>query len=57
MSATESEAAIERLASIRKDKGVEDFAKYAFLVLGILGWQQPEVLTFLLDRADERVAP
>lgn len=49
------EVAIERLAAIRKDKGAENFGAYAFLALGILGWQQPDVLTFLLDRADERI--
>lgn len=54
MSAAESEAAIERLATIRTEAGAEKFAAYAFLALGILGWQQPDVLNFLLDRADEK---
>lgn len=55
MSASESEVAIKRLAGKRRDLGAEDFGAYAFLVLGILGWQQPDVLAFLLDRADERI--
>lgn len=55
MSAAESEAAIERLAEKRRDLGAEDFAAYAFLVLGLLGWQEPQVLEFILDRADERM--
>lgn len=54
MSAPESEAALARLAAKREELGAEDFAAYAFLVLGLLGWQEPAVLTFLLDRADER---
>lgn len=55
MSAAESRAAIDRLAEKRKEHGAEDFGAYAFLMLGILGWHQPDVLTFLLDRADERL--
>ena len=55
MTAAESQAAVERLAHIRKDQGAEDFAAYAFLVLGLLGWQQPEVLHFLLDQADKKL--
>lgn len=55
MSAAESEAAISRLAETRQAMGPQDFAAYAFLVLGILGWQEPAVLNFILDRADERI--
>lgn len=55
MSAADSEAAVERLATIRKDMGGDNFAAFAFVVLGMLGWQAPEVLTFLLDRAEERL--
>ena len=52
MSATQSEAAIERLAKIRQEQGAEDFAAYAFLALSLLGWQAPDVLGFILDHAD-----
>lgn len=49
--------AIDRMVQKRLDLGVDDFAKYAVLVLGILGSTAPDVLTFLLDRADEKLAP
>ena len=55
MSAAQSRAAIDRLAATRADLGAEDFAAYAFLVLGILGHHAPDVLAFILDRADERI--
>ncbi len=57
MSAAQSEAVIERLAGIRQERGAEDFAAYAFLALGILGWQAPDVLGFILDRADALATP
>ena len=57
MRAADSEAAVERLAAKREELGADDFADYAFLTLGLLGWQAPEVLTFLLDRADAATAP
>lgn len=56
MSAAESKAVIARMAETREALGAEDFAAYAFLVLGILGWHAPDVLAFVLDRADERTA-
>lgn len=52
MSAVESEAAVARLAAKRAELGAEDFGAYAFLVLGLLAHQAPEVVTFVLDRAD-----
>ena len=52
MSAAESRAAVERVASIRKELGAEDFGVYAFLALGMLAHQAPEVVEFMLDRAD-----
>lgn len=55
MTAAQSEAAIERLAQIRQSQGAEDFAAYAFLVLGLLGWHAPEVLDFVLDQADQKI--
>jgi hypothetical protein len=55
MSGAASEAAISRIATKRRDLGAEDFGAYAFLVLSMLGWQEPAVLDFILDRADERI--
>lgn len=52
MSAVESRAVIERFAETRRELGAEDFAAYAFLALGILADQAPEVLSFVLDRTD-----
>lgn len=54
MSAAESRAVIDRLAAKRQALGAEDFAAYGFLVLGLLDHQAPDVLAFILDRADER---
>jgi hypothetical protein len=56
MSAADSKAAVDRLAAKRAEHGPEGFAAYAFLVLGILGYQTPEVLMFLLDQADRSLA-
>lgn len=55
MSAAESEAVIDRLATARKDMGAQDFAAYAFLTLGLLAWHAPDVVTFILDRADAQI--
>lgn len=55
MSANESRAAVARLASKRESLGAEDFGAYAFLVLGILAYEAPEVVQFVLDSADERM--
>ena len=52
MSAAESEAAVARVAAKRRECGAEDFGAYAFLVLGMLAHQAPEVVEFMLDRAD-----
>lgn len=56
MSAADSRAAIERVADKRAELGAQEFAAYAFLALGILGWSAPDVLAFVLDRTDERAA-
>ena len=46
MSATESEAAVDALAAKRREMGI---------ALGILGWNAPEVLEFVMQRADEQI--
>lgn len=56
MSAAESRAAVDRVAGKRQNLGAEDFAAYAFLVLGMLAYHAPEVVTFVMDRADEQMA-
>ena len=53
MSAAQTKAAVARVAGKRADLGAEDFGAYAFLVLGILAHQAPEVVEFVLDRADD----
>lgn len=55
MSAAASEAAVERVAAKRQELGAEDFAAYALLALGMLGYAEPDVLHFVLDRADEKL--
>lgn len=55
--ATDAKAAIDRLAEKRRELGWEDFAAYAFLALGTLGANAPDVLTFILDQADARTQP
>lgn len=55
MSAAQSEAAVERVAGKRRELGEGDFSAYAFLALGLLGWNAPGVLQFILDRADAAV--
>lgn len=55
MSAADSEAVIDRLAAAHKDMGAEDFAAYAFLTLGLLAWHAPDVVAFILDRADAQI--
>lgn len=55
MSAAESRAAVDRVASKRQELGAEDFGAYAFLVLGMLAYHAPEVVAFVMDRADERL--
>lgn len=57
MSAADSKAAMDRLATKRGEVGAEDFAPYAFLALGFLAWNAPEVLHFIFDRADEALTP
>lgn len=56
MSATESRAAVDRVAGRRQELGAEDFAAYAFLVLGMLAYHAPDVITFMMDRADEQLS-
>lgn len=53
MSAADSEAAVDRLAEYasRHDEPAER-AQHLFLALGILGWNAPDVLNFILDRAE-----
>lgn len=53
MTAAESRAAVDLVAAKRQELGAEDFAAYAFLVLGMLAYQAPEVVAFVMDRADE----
>lgn len=57
MSAADTRFAIDRVAAKRRELGAEDFGAYAFLVLGILAGQAPEVVEFVMDRADERTTP
>lgn len=57
MTLAESLVVVARLGSKRQELGAEDFGAYAFLALGILAYHAPDALTFLLDRADERLAP
>jgi hypothetical protein len=52
MSAAESKAAVDRVAAKRKELGAEAFGAYAFLALGGLAHQAPEVVQFVLDQAD-----
>ena len=54
MSAAQSEAVVDRLAAKHDALGAEEFAKYAFLAFSLLAFQAPEVVDFILDRADER---
>ena len=53
MSAADSAAAVTRVAEKRSELGAEDFGAYAFLALGLLAHQAPEVVQFILDRADD----
>ena len=55
MSAYESHSALDRLAAKREALGAEDFGAYAFLMLGLLAHQAPDVVQFVMDRADERL--
>ena len=55
MSADESKAAVERIAAKCKELGDEDFGTYAFLALGFLAWNAPDVLHFIFDRADAQL--
>lgn len=53
MSAVDSATAVARVGEKRAELGAEDFAAYAFLALGLLAHQAPEVVQFILDRADD----
>lgn len=55
MSAAQSRAAVDRVAAKRQDLGAEDFAAYAFLVLGMLAYHAPEVVAFVMDAADRQL--
>lgn len=48
-------SAVTRVATKRQELGVDDFSAYAFLALSLLAWQAPEVVEFILDRADEKL--
>jgi hypothetical protein len=56
VSAALSKAAVARVAAKREEHGAEGFGAYAFLVLGMLAHQAPEVVEFILDRADEAMS-
>lgn len=58
MSAADSEAAVHRLAEFAGlyDNPTER-AQHMFLALGILAWNAPEVLNFILDRATAAASP
>ena len=56
MSAAESEAAVDHVAAKRAELGAEDFGAYAFAVLGLLAYQAPEVVEFILDQTDQSLA-
>lgn len=51
MSAAESEAAIDRAVATYQAHG-DNGAAYLLVVLAILARHAPEVLTFVMDRAD-----
>ena len=55
MSAALSRQAVDRVAAKRQELGAEDFAAYAFLVLGMLAYHAPETVEFVMDRADEQL--
>jgi hypothetical protein len=55
VSAAYSAAAVDRVAEKRRQMGAEDFGAYAFLVLGLLAHHEPDVVEFILDRADEQM--
>jgi hypothetical protein len=57
MSASESKMAVDRVAAKRTELGAEDFGAYAFLALGMLAHQAPEVVEFIMDRADALLPP
>lgn len=56
MSAAHSRAVVDRLVAKHNVLGPEDFAAYAFLAFGILAHHAPEVVEFVLERADQQVA-
>lgn len=47
--------ALDRLGNKLAAMPGEDHAAYMFLALSILGQNAPDVLTFLLDRADAKL--
>ena len=56
MSAAHTEAVLQRLADRLEPMTHEQGRGYLFLAVGILAHQAPEVVEFILDRADEQVA-
>lgn len=56
MSAAQTEAVMTRLAGRLEPMTHEQGRAYLFLAFGILAHQAPEVVDFVLDRADDRVA-
>ena len=58
MSARDSESAVDRLAEYAgQHDDPTDRAQHLFLALGILGWNAPDVLNFILDRAEAATNP
>lgn len=56
MARVDQRAALDRLGKKLSEMEGKDHAGYMFLVLGILGSYAPDVLQFLMDRADEKLA-
>lgn len=56
MSAADTHRTIDRVVAKRRELGSEDFAAYTVLMLSVLAGQAPEVVGFLMDRADEYLA-
>jgi hypothetical protein len=55
MSAAETDAVIARLIKEQQELGPTAFSDYTLVVLAMLATHSPEPVTFLLDRADERL--
>lgn len=57
MSSADSQAALDRIAARLADRDATEGRAYLFLAFAILAYQSPEVVEFILDRADERTKP